>query len=277
MTFKKILVPIDFSECSKNALKNAIPLAKKTGAKLLLLHAFQIPVAHGELGAQGMIMGLASDIEKNIEEDFVNLRKEFPELNDINNKNYVKHAYPVDAISSTVLTEKVDLIIMGTHGASGIEEVIMGTNAYSVIKNLSCPVLVIPEKGSIQDIKRIALASDYKHLNDISILNPMADLAKLHAAEIDIFHLSDRTEISEEEVEEAKLIEKYLKKIEHSYHFQISKDVEQAINEHLEERQIDMLTMIPRHHKFFERLFEKQWTKKMAFHSKTPLLALPDK
>jgi len=271
MDFKKILVPIDFSSCSKNALKNALQLAKKTKAELLLLHAFQIPVAHGELGSQTIIMGLAADIEKDIQQDFENLKKEFPELNDINYRNQIKHAYPVDAILSAVLTEKIDLIIMGTHGASGIDEIIMGTNAYSVIKDLRCPVLVIPEKGDLKNINRMAYASDYKHLEDMSGLDPMIDLAVLYDAEIDILHLSDKSEIDMEEADEAEMIEKQLKDIKHTYHFKSAEDIEQSLNDHIAERQIDLLVMIPRKHKFFE----KHWTKKMAFHSKTPLLALP--
>ena len=265
MDLKKILVPIDFSSCSK------IQLAKKTKAELLLLHAFQIPVAHGELGAQTVIMGLATDIEKDIEEDFENLKNEIPELNEVNYKSNIKHAYPIDAILSAVLTEKIDLIVMGTHGASGIDEIIMGTNAYSVIKDLRCPVLVIPKNGNLKNVNRIAYASDYKHLEDTSILNPMINIAALYDAEIDILHLSDKKEMNSEEAEEAERIENQLKDVIHSYHFKSAEDIEQSLNQHIAERQIDILVMVPRKHKFFE----KHWTKKMAFHGKTPLLALP--
>ena len=275
MSIKKILVPTDFSPCAKNALNSAISLASKFEAELILMNAFQIPVSHGEFGAQTIITGLANDIEKDINTEMDKLIESLPALKKIKYKTSIVHSHTTSAIRNTIKKESIDLVIMGTHGASGIDEVLIGTNAYSTVKEGSCPVMVIPEEAKLEKIGRIIFASDYRHLNKLDSLKPLITLAKYYNSHIDVLHFSEEL-ITDEERSEAKAINRTFKKLSHGYHFYLSADVEQSINDHIKKYPADLIVMIPRHHNFFERIFNKKWTKKMVSHSETPILTLPD-
>ncbi|MEO1049168.1 MAG: universal stress protein [Bacteroidota bacterium] len=270
---KKILVPIDFSECSKNALRSVIPMARRMNAELLLLNVFSVLSAVSETGAE-MYHELADEKEREIKDDFQQLIEDFPELSDVEFSYVLRQNYVPDAISQVISDKEIDLVVMGTKGASGVEEVLMGSNAYHVIKNTQVPIIALPDGSQLNHIKSIALASDYKKMEDPRVLEPITAMAHLFGAEIHILHFSDGEHISGEEAWEARKLEKYLKRFQHSFHFIVEKDVEEGINNYLEKHGIGMLAIIPRKHNLLDKLFKKSWTRKLTCHTKIPLMAI---
>jgi len=277
MIKKKILVPIDFSECSKNALRNAINIARRTEKELVLINAFVVPVTHVEFGGATMIQEMAHDMEVNIKNSFKLLADEIPELDKVEYEYSIAHGSPIDVIYSSLLQYSIDMIVMGTHGVTGISEVLLGSNTYSVIKSVDIPVLVVPENTGVYNFNKIALTSDYKNIDNLNIFNPLINFANALHAEIDVIHFSSNEELSEEEITMGKSIENYFKKIRHSYHAAgVTEDFELAIHDYIIQNNIDLLVMVPRKHNIFDRLFgETSWTRRMVFHTKTPLLVLP--
>lgn len=275
--FKRILVPVDFSSCSINALRYAVPLAKKMQVEeVLIMHAFVAPVAHGDLGVTSISDTLVKEQTKEIEESFEMIKKAVPELSEISYSVLTKQAMLIDALISISLTSHIDLILMGTDGATGIDELIFGTNAYTAVKETKCPVLIIPQKVGYTDIKQITLASDFKEL-DKKTLDPIKTICKVYDSSVNIVHVNAYSETPTDKADEAKELEKYFQDVKHKYHYIKNADVEKGLEEYIKNNTSDLLTIVPRKHPLFDRVFGSGESKSIIFHTHTPLLSLPEK
>lgn len=272
---KKILVPTDYSEQARNAVEHAIKLAENFNATVYLFHAFHVPVPTME----STILLSLDDIEAENEQ---RLKAESLRI-----KDELKPQIPVEAISrvgfaeeaivTTGEEERTDLIIMGSEGASGLEEFFVGTNTAGVIERSSCPVLCIPADYKFREPKNILFAYDYHEIKDKSELKLMFDIAQKFAANIQILHVDKPGE--ETDVKKAASgvkLEHLFEGIKHEMFFMQNEDVEEAILEFVKQKNSDMVVMMPHKHGFFSRLFHTSNTVKMSFHTPVPLLCLPD-
>ena len=274
MKIENILVPTDFSTCAKNALVNAIHLAEIAEVRIILMSAFHVPVPHARVGSTAIVHSLASEVEENVKEDFQALEESLPQLDDINYKCVIRHGFAVDEILSAVAEYDIDLVVMGTHGASGVEEILLGSNTNSVIKRAKVPVLAIPENAGLQKTNNILLASDYREIDDYNKLDPLKMIIDLFNAELHVLHISPRDYISNESASEAKKLENNLKGIKRSYHFETHDKFEDGLNDFIDEHPVDMIVMLPREHTLLDRILRGNHTRKIVLHSKIPLLTI---
>jgi universal stress protein A len=141
---KKILVPIDFSTCSKKALQYAVPFAQQFGAALHLLYVVQVSYYAGEFGTTD-----ASLLEQEL---YANGAKELNTLaqREIGQRvpwqHSVRSGRTVTEIVQTAETEEVDLIIVSTHGHTGLKHVLLGSVAENIVRHAPCPVLIVRER-----------------------------------------------------------------------------------------------------------------------------------
>ncbi len=146
MAFENILVPIDFSDTSLNALRVAIGVARSAGGTISLLHVGTDPApylaATGHPGAAGEVLrGLASDLRKEQEHQLKQLaRQELP--SQLQGSLLVRSGYPPSVITEQAAEGGHDLIVMGTHGYTGVKHVFLGSVAERVIRHATVPVLV---------------------------------------------------------------------------------------------------------------------------------------
>jgi nucleotide-binding universal stress UspA family protein len=147
-----ILIPTDFSDASEGALKVGMAIAKRQKAKVTLLHIVDLlPVL---LPTQVLLSDpqeLLSRMEEKLEEISERIRKESGV------KAVVKalEGTPADRICKFALEENISLIVMGKHGVSGLREFFIGSEAYRVIKNATCPVLTIPGEWQKTDFGKV--------------------------------------------------------------------------------------------------------------------------
>jgi nucleotide-binding universal stress UspA family protein len=141
-TFKKIIVPIDFSETSFFALDYAIEIAKQLGARITVMHAYDLPiygfpdgpfVASAEMAAKvldGSTAGLraAVDARKNVGVSLEPVLRQGP---------------PAEEIEALAKSTGADLIVIGTHGRRGLARALLGSVAERVVRMAPCPVLTI--------------------------------------------------------------------------------------------------------------------------------------
>lgn len=275
MTPKKILVPIDFSGCSVKALELAIELAEKVNAKLIILNACQKPVSYADASVTAYSRNMIREAEDNSKRAFEHMAASMKPLKNIDYTFQVKHAFPQDAIISMTLMDSIDLIVMGTTGASGFKGILLGSNTYTVAKNVKCPVLAIPEKAeSGKSFKNIALANDYRDTASKKTYEALIEIARVSGAEIHVLHISQSPKIEAAETKEAQKLHRYFKGLKLSFHFKPDKNIDHGINEYIEENSVDLLTLIAKKHSLLDRIFKGSVTKKMAYHSKTLLLIL---
>lgn len=272
MEFNKIIVPIDFSDCSLLALRYGIKFAKKFNAHLLIKNTYHIPVPAAEMTLT-INPDLVEDYKQEANEKFKDVMEEIPELEEVSFKFKVEMAFAIDAILNSVEEDDIDLIIMGTKGASGIAEIVIGSNTSGVIRRASCPVIAIPENIKEFRLKKIVFASDYHRLENPKVLEPLALIAETFDAEVHILNVNPKpSEMSREEAEEALNLEHVFKNVHHSFQFSSEENVEKGISNYIEDNEIDLLTMVPRRHNLLEQLFKGSLTRKFAHHTRVPLL-----
>src|SRR5262245_17944182 len=143
MKAKKILVPVDFSECSEVALDWATVLARDTGAALVIIHVETVPLTTG--GGE-YIYAIP---EPPTQELLERLNKVLPKDPNIPVIHRLLAGDAADAIIRTADSENVDMIVMGTHGRRGITRLLMGSVAEAVVRRASCPVLTVKQPAKV--------------------------------------------------------------------------------------------------------------------------------
>lgn len=157
---KRILVPTDFSEHAEHALKIAAQIAKKNDSEIIILHMLEFPHQTNDA-----IFGGVS-----IPETMLFMQKANETLDAISQSSFldgiqvtevVKMDKPIHGITQVSKDYNIDLIIMGSHGSSGLEELLIGSNTEKVVRNSEIPVLVIKKDISDFNVQNIVFASDF--------------------------------------------------------------------------------------------------------------------
>ena len=167
---QKILVPTDFSPLASYATSAAVQIAGKTGAEVILLHVVEMP------GASFSVTGQQIDSDEfdlytlkliaKTKEDLVKVVSAYEDDKvKLVSSLHIGNAY--QAIAQAITEQEVDLVVMGSHGASGWEETFVGSNAEKVVRRSSCPVLVIKQKFDLNEIKSIIFAADFNEDNHV--------------------------------------------------------------------------------------------------------------
>ena len=141
ISLKKILCPIDHSDCSKDALKYAVSFAMKDEAKLYLLHIIDIRTFNEGLEA----MSVQIPDEETLEQLRIKLLDCIPEemRDDMNVEAIVIQGIPFAEIISTAREKDIDMIVIGSHGRTGIKHMMLGSVSEKVVRKAPCPVLTV--------------------------------------------------------------------------------------------------------------------------------------
>ena len=156
---KNILVPTDFSPQAENALKVAAQLALKHGSEIYLLHSLEMPLSIGGANDKSNLPESLYFI-KLAEKSFSEILEK-PYLDNIDVHEAIGHNEIYHDINAIVENNKIDLVIMGSHGASGFKEMFIGSNTEKVVRTSTIPVLVIKNDHEIFEINDFVFASDF--------------------------------------------------------------------------------------------------------------------
>ena len=271
--FDKILVPTDFSECAANALRFAVKFAKKANGKIVLLNAYHIPMPIAET-TLAIDASLTENYIEETKERMNKLVASMPGLEEVLMDSKMEMAFVQDAIEAAAKKLKVDLIIMGTKGASNPIDTFFGSNTLHTVKKSSCPVLAIPDSAKEMKIDKLLFAYDYDILESQSSIAPVIDFARAFKAEVHILNVSESDEpLDHAKIRGAQILQHYLKNVPHFYHRVVNENVEDGIEEYVNEHEIDVIMVMARKHNFFDRVFHKSVTRELVYKSKMPLLA----
>ncbi|MBV6641914.1 MAG: universal stress protein [Cyclobacteriaceae bacterium] len=276
MEIKNILVPVDFSDCSKNALKVAIDLAQKCGAKIHMVNSIHIHSPHPDISGGNLINSLLTDYEDQIQASFNELESDLIELKNIPHESDRFIAYLVDAIFSETQRKDIDLIVMGTRSDHSNIEKFVGSNTTDIIRSAKVPVLVIPESAKTFGPQKIGLASDFEGLVNFKNLEILTKLSDLYNSEILIFHVAqDPTDVTV--ATQKKMKELHEKFLNHKASVRtIEADtVINGVKMFTSSHKLDLLSVVPKEHNFFEKLFKKSISKTIALNPSVPLLTIP--
>lgn len=157
---KRILVPTDFSEYAENALKTAALIAKKNNSELFILHLLELPNQMNDAISAGNSIPEVMLFIKKANEVLQKMREQ-PYLNGIPVYASVQLEKPFNGILSFNKKNDIDLIVMGSHGTSGIEEILIGSNAEKVVRLSEIPVLVVKKEIDELKFSNFVFASDF--------------------------------------------------------------------------------------------------------------------
>lgn len=163
---KKILVPTDFSDQAENALKVAAQLAKKYDAEIFLLHMLELPLE--------LIDPTNGDQTQNLPESIFFMKLAHQRFDDVLSRPYLEglkvhetvHFHEAfEGIMQVSKEHDCDIIIMGSHGASGFKEMFIGSNTEKVVRTSEIPVLVIKNEHQDFKVDNFIYATDFKKEN----------------------------------------------------------------------------------------------------------------
>ncbi len=277
---KNILIPTDFSENSWNAIKYALKLYKKTRCSFHILHVSNINTfVSGELpSVPSTTLVLEKDVRVEIKSKLKALINKIDQTSLNIKHSFITHAeygFLIDAVKSNVEDNDIDLIVMGTKGASGLKEVIIGSNTGDVITRVKCPILVVPEEAHFIKPREIAFPTDYNQNFSSKILDTLLNVARIHESSIRIVHIRKREDSLTEEQEKNKgILHDYFKDHDHNFHSITSNKLEVALQYFTESRNIDMISMVAKNLNFFQQILFKPTVEDISYHIKLPFLVL---
>jgi nucleotide-binding universal stress UspA family protein/uncharacterized protein (DUF2267 family) len=138
LPIRTILHPTDFSECSRHACEFAASLARDYHARLVLLHVLEPPIRSPEIAA--FAVGEGSILREHAEENLVRLATEYK---DLHCEHRIADGFAATGIIHVAEETRPDLIVLGTHGRTGLVRLLMGSVADEVIRRAPCPVVAL--------------------------------------------------------------------------------------------------------------------------------------
>ncbi|ARV07111.1 universal stress protein [Polaribacter sp. SA4-10] len=277
---KTILLPTDFSDNSWNAIEYAINFFKDSNCNFYLLHVNKLSNIvtndYPYIPTQDIIEDVyikpakteLKKILKKIATKFPNNKKhKFYTLTDYN--------FFIDSLRKHIEEKKVDMIVMGTKGASGLSKYIIGSNTGDVITKVKCTTLVVPENAKFKKIEEVAFPTDFSLTNDLQLLHPIAEILEENDSSLRIVNISKRSaKLNIEQQKNKELLEDYFFNYKHSFHFLTNKKVEAAIQCFVESRDIDIITMVAKNLNYFQQILFHTKVEEISYHTDVPFLVL---
>ncbi len=272
---KTILVPTDFSNASANALRYAGALAHQTGAEVMVLHVvFPNEGVDNNVYSAFWTDDYISQRQKDLK-DWVHRQRRGQAGQEIPVRTECLVGFPIPAIVEIAQKNHVDLIIMGTTGASGIRGVFLGSVAAGMVGRTKIPVLIVPKKAQYFPNTPAVFATDFHFRIEAMGAKTLHEILKLHKAPLRVVHIVDKPGEHVSKEREATLSQK-LGNIPHDFHYLHDRDAAQAISNFLESTDAGLLIAVAHEHSLLHRVFNESLTRRLAHRIKVPLLALHD-
>lgn len=272
-----ILLPTDFSDNAWNAIVYALKLYADEFCVFYFLHSRYIlnPVSRTYI---------TTHYVDKLKEQALKELAELKAQTEIANAN-AKHDFKtllfeeelMDAVHEAVEQNAIDIVIMGTKGATGSIDYLFGSNTVKVVKKIkNCPILIVPDEHDFVAPKQIAFPTDYNRFYGDE-LRALKNMAGLFNSKIRVVHISTEKELSSIQKYNMTMLENYLADYECSFHWlpDYTKKAD-AITTFVEELKIEMLAMVKYKHSPLETIINEPVIMKLAFHPKVPILVIPE-
>lgn len=276
----RVLLPTDFSSHSYNAISYIQQLFLRVAVEVTLFHAYE-PTALQLLGniSPQRLATIYQDLKVKSTHKLNSLKSQIFQTNQPEWHQYAIEAYEGHLKEGIASFEKgaYDYIVMGSKGATGLQEIFIGSVTYSIVAlQQEIPILIIPEKASFTTLKKIGLEIDVSKSFSKAVFEPLIKLSKIGKAAVHLVQVYSDPDLSTLEEKYLTQLKIILKDIPCSFHV-IPKfsSLENCIYVFEEELEIDLMVVIDYPLNFFDRLMGKSIVKNITFHTKLPFLILP--
>lgn len=278
MNMQTILVPFDFSEEAEHAFDLAQQLATLAKCKLKLVHIVEVPTAQsfstmGEMNLDSTQLNQIYMIElvdkrkqqlKEIEAQHQNKPYQF--------KTRISFGNPYAGISTEIAEIKADLVVMGSKGSAGLEELLIGSNTEKVVRHAVCPVITVKQPVDAVSIQKIIFASDFSEENKM-VIQHIKSLQELLGAELSLVKINTPSFFETSKDSSLKI-----KKFIQSHGLNNTQTViynstseEEGIIEYAEEINADMIAMATHGRTGFMHLLSGSIAEDVVNHAKRPV------
>ncbi|KKM46540.1 hypothetical protein LCGC14_1559730 [marine sediment metagenome] len=276
----RVLLPTDFSDNAFEAITYAILTFEHIECKFYLMHTYMPPIyledyvigSLGEIGLRDImrenVVTKLNKLRSRLENEFKNVKHTFQSLACLNTLS--------GQVEEMVNEEKVDIIIMGTKGATGAQEILLGTHTIHIIKKANCPIIAIPPNFKYEVPGKILFPTDYEIEFAKDCLRFLLKIAQQHSSKIEVLNVSYGNELSEAQQDNKRNLVKVLKDFNHSFHDLPEQNVIQAINNFQLNHKTNLLVMVKNKHTFVERMFFEPLIKKIGLHIRIPFMVIPE-
>lgn len=266
----KIIFPTDFSPNAAQAFPFAVEIARKLNAVIYVLHTYQLPYQRSDMFVSVMDI-MKQDAERAVHK-FMTDTAANPAFAGLKLEPVVRIGDVADTCVELAEEIKAGLIVMGTTGASGLEEVFMGSNAAATISKAKIPVLSIPPGSIWSEPRRLGFAYDLSDV-DQSAIEFLKQISLAYNSELLVLHVQEDDKDAREQNPEASVANLFAG-LQYQFFQTEEGDVEEAIHKFAEVYQPDWMILIHHERGFLQRLFGNSLTKQVAYHTKLPMLAL---
>ncbi len=268
---KKILFPTDFSDASKNALHYALSVAERIDASIDVINIYHLPFADASSVPPEMVQRMLEEREEATKEK-IDMFLEDIDMSRIREKRGEYGIFIATEITDLSKKQDYDLIVMGTKGERNPIEKFLGSVTTQVMMQALCPVLAVPMETSFREIENISYATDFIP-SDEQAINQLVEFAKEFEAAVHFVHVETHPDIGKKG-DEIQL---------DNYPIQFadftivnSPSIMEGLDDYMRQKDIDILALFIPKRRLWERLFHSSFSKKMCFHTKTPLLVFKE-
>ncbi|MFL5787517.1 MAG: universal stress protein [Flavisolibacter sp.] len=262
---KTILVSIDLTVASENAMLYAGKFARGTNSSIILLHTYQIPVS---LNDAPILMIPEEEIKKSVDENLDRAKE-------LINKNYPgisihtesRLGDEIDELNDVCSTYNPFVIIIGKHSSKGVERFVFGDADMAIIRHASVPVIAVPDDFPIRDIKNIGFASDGSEKT--GHLEKIREVVSLLGSKLHCIHV--KTSDDEPDIN----LNNILPELQPQCETIKDENFSHAMQSFLSSHQLDLLILIPHKHNLVERLFFKIHTASILHTLNIPVMCIP--
>ena len=274
---KTILVPTDFSETASKALDYAIALAKKVKGKLVLVHVLEI---NGYTATMEMMsMGMVSEkMIASVKESLKEICSRMIEEHGIDAEFVCYSGNVFDNIIRAASLFDANLIVMGTHGTSGISEWLFGSNAFSVVNNTTIPVITVNLNSPNRKFKKIVFPFN-GNLLTLNKLEQVIYLAKIFNSTILLFgytenRLSSNMMLLRKKADELEeIFEK--NKIRSSFSFAMGEGYAKQIIDFANHENADLISVITNRSHNMDKILKEKPDRQLVNHAAIPVFSVP--
>jgi len=279
---KRLLIPTDFSEISKNSIIYGFKLAEKLQLDVYLIHVLELykfaaGTSETELISSILPVENIKEMEASATESFTKIMEELePFLSkDVTYQIKVVSGHLINELMLEASVEETEMIVVAVSGSQDLISRFTNSTINALIEDSSCPVLIIPSGCSYKEMNKVILATDFRKA-DLDVLEKFITIYGKFNPEIKVLHISTKANDFKTELKFAgfkQLITEKIKYSNISFKLMTHKNTVQGITENLKAENADLLLMLKEHESFFKSLFETSKTEKITHYIKIPMIS----
>ncbi|NDV44123.1 universal stress protein [Flagellimonas sediminis] len=278
---KNMLLPTDFSRNAWNAIEYALHFFKDEKCKFYILNTYTPAFyrmdyllggpamsAVPDFGLDISLEGLENTV-KRIEKEYKNPNHSFEMISSFNTLS--------DEIREFSERRKVDMVVMGTQGATGAKEFFLGSNTVHVLRKSKVPVLVVPRSYDFKPIKDVLLPTGYESKYKAEELEPLMAIATRFKAKLHVLHALEDFELTPSQKDNKSYLKQMFKNLQDIVFVDTTEEyMPNIVHTYIEKNHVGLVVMMNRKHQFLDQLLLRHHVDMLGYHCDIPFLVLRD-